>query len=136
MDGASLGKAMSGLAVLAVVGMVCTGIVAAFAPAAIFMGAIWLIYRLFTGASLDLYWSTYGWLTAVWLGIVALAVFADWLVQTVKRRRDQRRHEDFMRIRKMFYADNAVCLDNYEMLKRREREMIAARDLKTAGASA
>ena len=52
----------------------------------------------------------------------AAIVGIDFAVSRARRRKQKAEHADFMRLRKLFYRDNEVCLDNYETLKRRAGE--------------
>lgn len=124
MDGNSLGKAMSGIAYLAMFGMGCALALYVFVPAFIFIGALQVGARLAVGTwyPLPAYWSLYCTLTVLWFGVnAAFWAFSRWHEKREASQRDAK-HTDFMRLRKLFYRDNEVCLDNYETLKRRAGE--------------
>jgi len=124
MDGHSLGKAMSGVAMMAGFGIVCAAILYAFAPGFIFIGALQIGARLAVGTWYPLpgYWQVYGVLTGLWLLGNAGVIGAIHWAERRRQRRLAAKHEDFMRLRKLFYRDNEVCLDSYEALKRRAGE--------------
>ena len=124
MDGHSLGKAMSGIAYLAMFGIACAALLYVFAPAFIFIGALQIGTRLAVGTwyPLPAFWQFYGLLTALWVIGNAAIVGIDFAVSRARRRKQKAEHADFMRLRKLFYRDNEVCLDNYETLKRRAGE--------------
>lgn len=124
MDGHSLGKAMAGVAMMAGFGIAVAVLLWFFATPALFVGIVHLVSRLATGAWYQGhdFWTLY---SRFLIGGLAGQMVA-WLVIRRRDRRKERqqkaKHADFMRLRKLFYRDNEVCLDSYETLKRRAGE--------------
>ena len=124
MDGHSLGKAMAGVAYLAMFGMACAVALYIFAPGFIFIGALQVGSRLAVGAwyPVQHFWTFYGFLTTLWISGNLILWWFFWWEERQTRARLDAQHKDFMRLRKLFYRDNEVCLDSYETLKRRAGE--------------
>lgn len=124
MDGHSLGKAMAGVAMMAGFGIAVAILLWFFGTPALFIGIIHLASRLITG---DWYgghgfWTLYSRTLAVWLAVHMVIWLIVWWRDRRAEKRSEAEHADFMRLRKLFYRDNEVCLDSYETLKRRAGE--------------
>jgi uncharacterized oligopeptide transporter (OPT) family protein len=124
MDGQSFGKAMAGVAIMAGFGIACAVLLWFFATPAILIGVLHLMSRLATG---DWYqghgfWTLYSRTLTVWLAIHMVIWLVIWWRDRREKQQREAEHADFMRLRKLFYRDNEVCLDNYETLKRRAGE--------------
>ena len=124
MDGHSLGKAMAGVAMMAGFGIAVAMLIWFFGTPALFVGIIHLTSRLATGDWYDGigFWTLYSRILTVWLAGHMVVWLVVWWRDRRQETRREAEHVDFMRLRKKFYRDNEVCLDNYETLKRRAGE--------------
>ena len=106
------------------------GFVPTFVAGAVVLGAAWFLAPavivfaacfIVLGLSLSLSKLLAVCACAIWIlghGILWLYIwFHDWVVLKIH----ERKHEDFMRIRDIFYYSNACCAESYEDLKERER---------------
>jgi hypothetical protein len=111
---------LDGFVPIFIAGTVVLGAAWFLAPAAIVFVACFIAL----GLSLPLSKLLAVWACGIWVlghGIFWLYIrFHDWVVLKIH----ERKHEDFMRIRDIFYYSNATCAESYEALKERERNWL------------
>lgn len=111
---------LEGLAFVFLAGMAVIGLGWLLAPSLLTFIIAFVVFDLSLAVSK---------LVAVWtLGAWILGHASVWLYtrvhDTLIERARQKRHDDFIRIRNIFYYPNAVCVEDYESLRKRERNWL------------
>ncbi|WP_133675460.1 hypothetical protein [Aquamicrobium defluvii] len=116
---------MAGVAMMAGFGIACALLIWFFATPALLIGGLHLVTRLASGEWYQAhdFWTLYSRILTVWLAIHMTIWLVIWWLDRRKEKKREAKHADFMRLRKLFYRDNEVCLDSYETLKRRAGEL-------------
>lgn len=121
MDGSAYARIAGAMTPVVYAGLFALGVALFLGPPAVVWLLAWLLEPR-TGVSATPVWL---WTQLGWFALVCVTVLLDRIAGAVRERRDATRHAEFMRLRKIFYRDNEVCLESLDDLRRRAAQQAA-----------